>query len=191
MEKKKIFQNVTIIVLAVAIIIMSVGYAIYYQPLQINGTAVIKNAKWDIHFAGPAATATSNVPASKVSGPTLTNGTSLSFEVNLSVGEVYEFTVDTVNAGTFNAELNTVALVGTKNGSQIITNKNGYANDYFNYKVTYDDGSEIKVGDTLDKGETKTLKVVVRYDQPTNDQDLPTNSETYKFTLDLNYSQTA
>ena len=34
MDKRKFVQNLTIIVLAVAIIVMSVGYAIYYQPMD-------------------------------------------------------------------------------------------------------------------------------------------------------------
>ena len=61
MDKKKSIQNVTIIALAIAIIVMSVGYALYYQPLDINGTAVIKNASWDIKFQNVNSTDNSNL----------------------------------------------------------------------------------------------------------------------------------
>lgn len=189
MDKKKSIQNVTIIALAIAIIVMSVGYALYYQPLDINGTAVIKNASWDIHFENVKATDNSNVPAAQITGPTLTNGTSLSFDVDLNIGETYEFTVDVVNDGTFDAALNSVQLTGTKNGGSITTTGNSYSNPYFSYKVTYDDGSQIAANDTLNNGTNKTLLVTVKYEQPTNEADLPSTSETYNFTLDLNYSQ--
>ena len=42
MQRKSFIQNVTIIVLAVAIIAMSVGYATFSTPLQIKGTTVVE-----------------------------------------------------------------------------------------------------------------------------------------------------
>ena len=49
--------------------------------------------------------------------------------------------------------------------------------------------NELKAGDTLAKGETKTLKIAAEYKQPTSADQLPSTNESYVFTLDLNYVQ--
>ena len=50
MNKEKGLQTLIIAVLAIAILIMSVGFAAYSQTLNINGTATVKSANWKVHF---------------------------------------------------------------------------------------------------------------------------------------------
>lgn len=192
MQRKSFIQNVTIIVLAVAIILMSVGYAAYSEQLSVEGTTTIERASWDIKFANVKQLSTTTVDATKITGPTLDSAaTGLTFGVTLPVNSTYEFTVDVVNNGTFPAELSTYTLSGKKGTETVLNASSGleYSNDYLDYVVTYSDGSKIAEGDELGAGETKTLKVSVKYTQPDNANQLPSTNESYVFTLDLLYSQ--
>lgn len=191
MQRKSFIQNVTIIVLAVAIIAMSVGYATYATPVNITGTTTIERASWDIKFANVKKLGTTNVSDTAITEPSISNSTNLTFGVKLGLNTKYEFTVDVSNGGSIPAELSTFTLAGTKGSETVLSSSSGlaYNNEYLSYTVTYADGSELKAGDELGAGETVTLKVSTSYTQPTNVDDLPTGSETYIFTLDMNYTQ--
>ena len=82
MQRKNFIQNVTIIVLAVAIILMSVGYATFSVPLQITGTTTIEKATWGIVFDNVTALDnTTTVPTANITAPSLADTTHLSFGV--------------------------------------------------------------------------------------------------------------
>lgn len=191
MQRKSFIQNVTIIVLAVAIIAMSVGYATFSTPLQIKGTTVVEGNSWNIKFNNVQKLDTTTVADTAITGPTLTDTTNLTFGVNLALNTKYEFTVDVVNEGTIPAELDTFTLTGNKGSDVVLDASTGlsFANNYLTFKVTYADGTALKAGDTLAKGETKTLKIAAEYKQPTSADQLPSTNESYVFTLDLNYVQ--
>lgn len=192
MKKIRTIQNVAIIVLAVAIICMSVGYATFATPFDVSGTTTIERSSWDVHFSNPTKLASSNVLDSAITGPTLSNGaTSLTFAVDLKLNETYEFSIDVTNGGTLAAELSTFTLTGTKGNETVLNASTGlsYASKYLKYVVTYDDGTPLKANDLLPAGTSKKLKVSVKYVEPENPEDLPETSETYVFTLNLNYTQ--
>ena len=50
MERRKDGQIIAIAALAIAIVFMSVGFAVFAQNLNINGTATVEKAVWDVHF---------------------------------------------------------------------------------------------------------------------------------------------
>ena len=191
MQRKSFIQNVTIIVLAVAIILMSVGYATYSVPLQITGTTTIEKATWGIVFDNIQSLNTTTVPTANITAPTLTDTTHLTFGVRMPLNSTYEFTVDVHNTGTINAELDSFTLTGTK-GADTVLNASStllYSSNYLTYEVTYADGTQLAQGDELAGGTSKTLKVSVKYTQPTDATQLPTENEAYVFTLDLGYEQ--
>jgi hypothetical protein len=200
MKKRRAFQNVAIIVLGLAIIIMSIGYAAYSTPLSITGNTTIQRASWDVKFNNPTTVATAtSVSNSLVTGPTITNKTALTFGVTLKVGETYDFTVDVVNAGTFNAKLDTYSLTGSKKkGSTTteLTSADGqtYSNDYLEYSVQWSDDTALKgtadgTADTINAGDTKELKVHVAFKEPTDATVLPEANEDYTFTLNMSWIQ--
>lgn len=195
MQNKRFMQNVTIITLGVLICCLSVAFAIYGTDLEVGGTVKVKNANWDIHFENIQQTSATNiVDTSRITPPATTGTTSLTFGVSLKVGEVYEFTTDIKNAGTFNAKLATVSLNGTKkldaeNREDVTTSNLGYTNDYLKYTVTYADGTAIQANDTLDATMSKKIKVHVEYMQPQDSSKLPTAEEEFVFTLNMNYQQ--
>lgn len=192
MQRKSFIQNVTIIVLAVAIIAMSVGYATYATPVKITGTTTIERASWDIKFANVKKLGTTTIGDALITEPSISDSTNLTFGAKLGLNTKYEFTVDVVNEGTIPAELSTFTLAGTKGSETVLESSSGltYSNDYLTYTVTYADGTQLKANDELGAGDTATLKVSVAYTQPEDSANLPqTASETYVFTLDMNYIQ--
>ncbi len=157
MKRERIVQNVTIIVLAVALVVMSVGYAAYSQTLTINGTATVKAANWDIHFANidttKSATGLTNGGA-VTTAPTIDEAkTTVTWGASLALNDTYTFNVDIVNGGTFNANLGSYTLAvktatGTAGEAGAITcgaysdvtsgiTNATYKNDYLTYKVEY------------------------------------------------------
>ncbi len=190
MQNKKFMQNVTIITLGVLICAVSIAYAIYGTDVNIDGAVTVKNSSWDIHFEGAQQTSATNITdTSKITPPSSTQTTSLTFGVVLEVGDVYEFTTDIKNAGTFNAKIASVVLNGTKDGAEATTTGLAFTNNYLKYTVTYADGSAISENDTLDAGTSKKIKVRVEYIQPENASELPTAQEEYTFKLNINYIQ--
>ena len=55
--------------------------------------------------------------------------------------------------------------------------------------VTYDDGTEIKVGDTLNKNNKKQLKVYLQFKEDVNPDDLPDGGELITLSYKLEYVQ--
>ena len=204
MQKKKFVQNVTIIVLAVAIIIMSVGYATYYTPLTIEGTTTIEKASWDIHFANPTKTANTTVDEAKITAPSLATGTSLSFGVSMPLDSVYEFTVDVENDGTFDAKLTDFNLTVAKDGgaaTQYSTLSYANENESLKYSVKWADGSEVTKDSVIAKETNKKLLVRVEYKDDNAagfnsgtlteapDAVVAGQDATYVFTASLTYTQ--
>ena len=80
------------------------------------------------------------------------DGLNLKYSGDLNqVGDSYELTFDVCNDSDV---------------VMMITDLNTNDDPYVTYKLTYLDGSKIKVGDTLNKGEVKTLHYVVTYENP-------------------------
>lgn len=214
-SRGKLIQNVTIIVLAVALIVMSVGYAAYTQTLSITGATEIQSASWDIHFANSSVITTPDAGytlATDAVAPTLSNKNhEITFSTNLSLNQEYGFYIDLQNAGTINATINNLDLkVQKKTTTDGInytdtsvdgTISNGvFTNGYLTYAVTTTDPASI--GNTpeekyasitnnleLDKKSYRKLYVLVKYDMPADLSTLPTNSEQYTFTLTFDASQ--
>lgn len=190
MQNKRFMQNVTIITLGVLICCLSVVYAIYGTEVNVDGTVKVVNSNWDIHFEGAQQTSETTITdTSRIDPPSSTQTTSLTFGVKLEVKDVYEFTTDVKNAGTFNAKIASIALSGTKDGEAAATTDLAFANKYLKYTVTYADGSAISENDTLNAGESKKIKVRVEYIQPDDPSELPSAEETYTFKLNINYIQ--
>lgn len=180
-----------IIVLGVAIIIMSVGYAAYGTNFEIKGSTTIKSTFWDVHFENTTSTSNTTVEDFERITPASTNSnaTSLNFAVALKPGEVYEFTTTIRNGGTFDSRLSSISLVGNKDSEDISSDGLEYQNQYIKYSVTYDDGSEIKNGDLLDAGSYKKILIRVEYIKADDNTNIPENDENYVFSLNMNYTQ--
>ena len=50
MEKKGNIQNFVIVMLSIAVVVMSVGFALSDIQLNLTGTANVKSASWNVQF---------------------------------------------------------------------------------------------------------------------------------------------
>ncbi len=196
-SKKYYAQNAAIIILALAIIVMSVGYATYSTNLQLKGVTKVQSSKWSVLFENPQTYSTTTIPESQISQFELTDSTSLSFDVTMGINDTYSFAVDVVNKGTFDAKLNDWTLTAKKSSTQeslgISEDKTTASNSYLTYSVKWLDGTSLSKNEPLKhyiNGKTdnvKKLLVTVQTHEPANAADLPVSSESYEFNFQMNY----
>lgn len=167
MENKS-FKVLAIVALCVAVAGLSVAYAALSETLNITGSAKTgaSSDSWNIHFAnGNCTTAGSAVAGTfSASGTTATLGES-TFN---APGDTVTCTFDVVNDGSLNAAITSVNI-GTVDGFTYTgsgadqTADEALVKSNMEYTVTYADGTEINTTDTLSSGETKNLKLVLKY----------------------------
>ena len=177
--KKKSNRKFVLLVLALLLFTITVGYAALSTTLNINGTSKINNATWDVHFANLEVTSGS-VSATKAA--TIDSGkTAIDYNVELiKPGDFYEFTVDVTNTGTIDAKLGEAPILSGVSAEQDV---------YTNYTVTYSDDTAINANDKLAAGATKKLKVRVEFDRNIANSQLPTEAQTLNLTFAMNYVQ--
>lgn len=185
MEKGKGIQNTLIIVLAIVIIAMSVGYALSDIELSINTTGKFREIKWSVIWDESTYTEESTDP--KAITTTMTDRVSTSFNEDSTVlttsvrldnpGEFYEFTINAKNDGDIDALCNSITITGTSDkfvSYTVIYNDEPYTASATAYETTYE----------LDAGESVPVTVRVEYVLPDDEEDLPVGTETigdYKY----------
>ena len=161
-----------------------VGVSIAYAALAVNlgipvnGIKEIERPDWNIEFQN-LKVVTGSVNAVRPA-TILDSKTDIVYSVRLNnPGEFYGFIVDVVNTGSMDAKL--YDIISTKlNSTQL---------RYLNYSVRYIDNSEIKINDTLDSKESKTIKVIVKFKDSSelDPEDLPSNGAVLDFEYKLIY----
>ncbi len=131
---------------------MSVGFAFLTQTLNIEGVSQMVGATWDIHFENIQVKSGSVAPTTAA---TITNPTSITFGVTLeNPGDFYEFNVDVVNDGTFDAMIDSFSFLPVLTSAQ---------QEFLEYSVTYSNDTELEIYQKLDAGTQETLKVRFGY----------------------------
>jgi len=157
-------RNIAIIAVFLAVLGMTIGFAALQQTLNIDGTATIRTASWDITFANLSSAtlvgeATVDTPAALASG-----STTMTFGVSLNQpGDSVTYEVDMVNNGSISARISSVNLTGVAPANAA----------HVTYTVTYVNGSPINVNDVLAPGQTRRIRVVVSYNNITDPAQLP------------------
>ena len=94
------------IILILLVVCLGIGYSYLNTELNINGTANINSANWNVYWNNV------QVTEGSVSAPTPTidsTKTTVSYSIILNTpGDYYEFTVDAVNGGTIDAMIDTI-----------------------------------------------------------------------------------
>ena len=180
MRKERSLQNVIIIVLAVAILAMSIGFAAYQQTLNINGTATFTAATWDVHFDTSTWKETSTVKSTSHE----TGNTLVTYNVTLpKPGSSYSFEIKAKNYGTIDAKLVKINMTGlTADQQKYITHTVNYAGT--DYTATTD-GLNIALPAGTDS--TATITVTVNYEWPENQADLSLISEDQTVNLSVSF----
>jgi hypothetical protein len=178
MRQEKGLQNIIIVVLSVAVLAMSVGFAVYAQQLNVTGTATFSKASWDVHFDTTSFNETSTIKASTKS----VGNTAITYSVTLpSPGAEYSFTVDAKNFGTIDAALEAITLSG------LTTAQQKYISYTVNYNgVDYDETTD-GLAEDLAVNDSHTLVVTVNYLLPDDAEDLPSTDQEVNLTVALDY----
>ena len=167
-------------VLIIILLTFSLGYALLTTNLNIVGTTVVKDNKWDIYFDNVQVKSGSVTASTPVID---TAKTTVSYSVTLNLpGDYFEFTVDAKNAGTIDGMIS--ALSSKLNGTEITTLPN-----YLEYSVSYSDGVTIQNNHLLEAGKTETYKVRVGYKKDITKDDLPSTEQTLNLSFSVTYVQ--
>lgn len=175
--RRTAFKSLFLIVLLVSVFGLGIAYALLSTTLTISGTTSVSAATWDIHFSNLSASSTGDATYTL---PQFTSATSLTdYEIVLTKpGDSVTFTFDIVNAGTISSAISSL-VKGTPSCSGIAGSSTGTTDgpivcNNLSYTFTYSDNTVVNVGDTLNKGETKSVKLTLSYNSsatqvPTND----------------------
>lgn len=164
-------KNIMIICLLVAVVFMSVGYALLSAQLDIKGSTSIVDPVWDVKISSISSTSTEGYGTSL--NATVENRFSAKFNAELKMpGDKVTYVINVKNEGTIAAKLNSIT----------ITPEN-YSEGFIKYTI-----EGIAAGDTLDVGESKMFNLEVSYN--TEKTGTPSNEElTKEITLMLDYIQ--
>jgi len=183
MEKERRTKALVVVVLLIVIAGLTVAFAALSTTLNINGTAYLDAAKWGIRFenlSSPTrvgkATTTGTAKIEETKAAEITD-----MNVSLSIpGDKVTYTVDLVNKGTINAKIDNIEKTVLTSEQQ----------RYLTFKVTDQNGKEIKQGDILEKGETKKITITIEFIKDLTKEDLPKQTNTISLSYKLNFVQT-
>ena len=175
----RIDKNNIKIILILLVVCLSLGYAYINSDLNINGTAQVKHANWDVHWANIQVT-NGSVSAST---PTISNQTTVNYSVVLNLpGDYYEFTVDAVNGGNIDAMIDTID--SKLNGATITA-----LPDYLKYTVTYSDGVALQPNHQLLHNTTEKYKVRIEYNTDIELNQIPATNQDLSLQFTVTYRQ--
>ena len=171
------------ILLIILILGLGIGYAYINSDLNINGTAQVNSANWDVHWANIQVTNGSVSGTNVVTAPTISNSTTVNYSIILDKpGDFYEFTVDAVNGGSIDAMIDTID--SKLNGATITT-----LPDYLNYTVAYSDDGALQPNHQLLHNTTETYKVRIEYRTDIELNQLPATNQTLSLQFTVTYRQ--
>ena len=180
-DKRIKFQkkmNIIYILLLIVLASIGTGYAYIKSNLNINGTANVTAASWDVHFENLNVT-TGSVTATTPAN--ITDDTTVEFSAELAEpNDFYEFTVDVANDGTMDAMIDSFSISPELTTAQA---------KYLEYTVTYSDGVELEDKQELKQGTTETLKVRFSYIENEDKTNYPTEDQTFNIEFTVTYTQ--
>lgn len=166
MRRRSSIKSLVLIMLVVAIVGMSVVYALLSTTLTITGNTSVSAASWDIHFANLNA---NNYGNATYTMPTLSNTSISDFEVVLTAPHDYVvFNFDIVNSGTIDAKV-TSLIKGTPSCSGVAGSTTGSTDgplvcNSLRYYFYYTDGGQlVSEDDILTAGETVNVSLHLEY----------------------------
>ena len=179
MRQEKGLQNIIIVVLAIAVLVMSVGFATYSETLNINGTATFTAAKWDVRFDK----STQNETSTLKSTTHTVDDRAISYSVTLpKPGSTFTFTVNVKNYGTIDAALKKITMTGLTEAQQ------AYITHTVNYGGTTYTQTTDNIGTVLaaSGNQSVTVTVTVSYNLAAANQ-LPEEDQEVSLNVSFDY----
>lgn len=183
MEQKRTNKIMWLIVLLLIVVGITVAFAILSTGLQINGTAKIEPARWEIKFE-KLLKASETGDASEATAPTITGDTTIGdFRVILTKpGDSVTYTFDVYNAGSIDAKLDTITKADIPTFTGLASDPTDKTNDEeivaanFSYTLKYtEDNAPVASNDLLANGERRNMTLTLSYDGnslPSNDVEI-------------------
>ena len=192
MERSKNLKVFGILCLMVSIVAVSFSYASLTHTLKIKAATpnltpgMIADEKWDVGLTNLSKPVKKG-SAYEVSSPNFKSSNAIAnFEVVFVYpGDSITYTFEIANKGTLDAA---VSAVQTYKPTCVGSEKDcKSARKYIKYKLTYDDGSEIKVGDIFYSSDNEYLgftsrkvKFTIEYSKDIPKDEIPTKNVTLK-----------
>ena len=183
------------ITLGLLILLLTIAYAFLTSNLSVSGTSNIDDIRWDIHFENAQSTSNSTVtPTVPPSAPAVSKLTTISYDVTFNEpGDIYEFTIDTVNGGTVDAMIESyTSKIKIGDGDEVViaSNKSNLPS-YLDYDVTYSDGTLIIPSHQLLINTSETIKVRIIFKSGlTIAQIEEAANKVISFNISIDYKQT-
>lgn len=168
-------KNIIIFLLVLSI---SIGFAVLTTTLSIFGTANVKSQSWNVYWSNLDYV---NPDGINLKEFTINPKTTLTFSVDLnSPGDMVEFTIDAVNAGTLNAAVENVS----------ISNLTEEQSKYLKFEVKNFDGTDIVAGQELKAESFFKYLVRVEYRTDISKEDLANSkTEAINLSFSVTYKQ--
>lgn len=166
-KKNKIIISLAFISLFLVFVIVA-----FSNRIKINGITNVSNAKWDIYFSD-LSTSVKVGDAVEIASPTLSSTTISKFSIALRRQKdsiSYQFKV--INNGTYDAKIDDIIFKNPTclgNGTYKTSDEKIMCEN-FKYKLTYEDGSELKKGDILLVGEQKKLNLLLEFNSENSEK---------------------
>ena len=157
------YRTFLIVILIIGIISMTIVYANFTRRLQIVSTAKVNASNWDIHFENLVKVKNDTSSAATViSEPSISKERTIISGLDVELrkpGDYVTYTFDIVNAGDIDAKLyNYTHSTPTCEKYQSVCNN-------IKYIIKYTDGNEIKVSDSLKKGQRRNATLTIKLDE--------------------------
>ena len=185
MEKKGNIQTFVIIMLTVAIVVMSVGFALADIEVTLTGDTTIKSSSWKVQFK--ANSFTPNTGSVQVTSPVV-NETSVTYDLVLNeVGQVFDYNIDVENLGSFDAKLKSITITDLSAHTNYLDFKVNYNNK--DYSASSNTIAESDANTLVAKTGTETIKLYAKYLKPADATLLPTDDVNVTITVTLLYGE--
>ena len=177
MTKKDVKLVTGAIVIIMIAIIISLVYAVFTGQLNITGSAVNRQSKWDIHFENVSnitTTGTAKVLNNHEPVINSNNRTEIQdYEVSLtSPKDSISFTFDVVNDGNYNAKITTIDIETPECSSTDTISATNMCNN-LTYTLTYDSGATVQTNDIIYVKDKISLKVTLTFNEISDPTLLP------------------
>lgn len=178
MQRKRRKTKNLVIVFALIIVCIYVGYSLITSNLQVRTSLDVAKTSFDVHFENLTISKKSTISTL----PTLSNDkTEISFSITLnSPGDSYIINTDIYNAGTIDAAIGALTIEG------IDANASNYVKAELVYTI---DNKALAVDDVIKAGENEEIecRIVYEYDSEKTDSILLSEALNLNITLNIEY----
>ena len=167
-EKRLYYVFGFLLVVFIVVAGITVAYARMTSTLKIEGYGSVNNSKWSVRFDNLRDTALIGT-AKEITKPSIQNNSTAIATYDVSFmkpndGVTYVF--DVVNDGDLDAVLSSYTVGNPICTGSVATTRisdETLVCNNITYKISYQDGSQIGIGDILNVGDRKTMKVTLEF----------------------------